>query len=160
MSETIGFGDRLEILDLYARQAHCIDGGDAAGWAASFTEGGSFESPSYQLTAVGHRDLEKFAAESNGAAWARGDQLRHWLDQVVIDPVPGGASVLAYLLIVATSRDGSRIDRSLRVADDLVKVGGRWLVAARRVFRDDDPSSRHITAHPSMNQGSNPECDS
>jgi hypothetical protein len=134
--------DRLEILDLYARQAHLIDGGDAAGWAATFTDQGVFESPTYRLTAVGRAELARFAADSNGAAWARGEQLRHWLDQVVVDRTPEGAQVRAYLLIVATSSTTgtSRIDRSLRVTDELVQVDGRWLLASRRVLRDDDRS--------------------
>jgi hypothetical protein len=142
MAEFLGTEDRFEILDLYARQSHFIDGGDAAGWAATFTEQGSFHSPTYGLTVTGWAELEKFAAESNGAAWERGDQLRHWLDQIVIDLTPEGAQVQAYLLIVATSSQGSRIDRSLRVADELAQVEGRWRVASRRVFRDDDPTSR------------------
>ena len=129
--------DRLAILDLYARQSHLIDGGDADGWAATFTEDGAFESPTYRLTATGRAELAKFAADSNGAALARGVQLRHWIGQVVIDPTDGGADVQAYLVIVATSREGSRIDRSLQVIDVLARAGGAWRVASRKVFRDD-----------------------
>jgi ketosteroid isomerase-like protein len=129
--------DRLAIGDLYARQSHLIDGGDADGWAATFTADGVFESPTYRLTATGRAELAKFAADSNGAATARGVQLRHWIGQLVIDPTDTGAGVLAYLVIVATSAEGSRIDRSLRVVDVLARTAGGWRVASRKVFRDD-----------------------
>src|ERR1700733_10915609 len=81
----IELGDRMEILDLYARQAHLIDGGDAAGWSETFTADGSFESPTYGLTAVGRTALADFAASSNSAALARGEQYRHWTSQFVIE---------------------------------------------------------------------------
>ena len=129
--------DRLAVSDLYARQSHLIDGGDADGWAATFAVDGVFESPTYRLTATGRPELAKFAADSNGAARARGVQLRHWIGQLVIDPTDGGANVQAYLIIVATTREGSRIDRSLRVVDTLSCAGGVWRVASRTVFRDD-----------------------
>jgi hypothetical protein len=134
----IGVEDRLDLLDLYSRQAHLIDGGDAAGWAATFTADGSFESPTYGLKAVGRDALREFAEASNGAARARGEQLRHHASQVVIEAAgPARATVAAYLLIVATTTAGSRIDRSVRLFDELVKSGGRWLVGARLVVRDD-----------------------
>jgi hypothetical protein len=137
MPAGISVEDRLAILDLYARQSHLIDGGDAGGWAATFTAEGVFQSPTYRLTAAGPAELAKFAADSNGAALARGVQLRHWIGQVVIDPTHGGADVRAYLVIVATSREGSRIDRSLRVVDVLARTAGGWRVDSRKVFRDD-----------------------
>jgi SnoaL-like domain len=139
----IDLEDRLDILDMYARQAHRIDGGDAAGWASTFTEDGSFESPTYGLTAVGREALRDFAAASNGAALARGEQLRHHASQIVIDAIAvkagsaASASVTSYLLIVATTTAGSRIDRSARMFDEVRKVDGQWLVASRSVTRDD-----------------------
>jgi hypothetical protein len=129
--------DRLAISDLYAAQAHFIDGGDASGWAGTFTEEGSFTSPTYGLTAVGRPALTDFAAKSNSGALERGDQLRHWMGNVLLEPDGrGGARATAYMLIVATSAAGSRIDRSLRVFDELAKVGSQWLVATRIIRRD------------------------
>ena len=128
---------RLDVLDLYARQSHAIDGGDAPGWAATFTPEGSFESPTFKLKAVGPAELTTFAADSNGAALARGDQLRHWLSSIVITPAgPDRLNVKAYMMILATSTAGSRVDRSLTFADELENHEGRWLVASRKVFRD------------------------
>jgi hypothetical protein len=134
----IGVEDRLDILDLYSRQSHLIDGGDSAGWAATFTEDGSFESPTYGLKAAGRDALREFAESSNGEARSRGEQLRHHASQIVISPAgPVSAAVTAYLLIVATAAAGTRIDRSVRMFDEVSKTGGRWLVGSRRVVRDD-----------------------
>lgn len=130
--------DRLDILDLYARQAHAIDRGDADVWAACFTDSGVFISPTFQLTASGQQELRDFAESSHAAAAARGEQLRHWMDAIVMVPVSQNAvHVDAYLMILATSgAAGSRIDRSLRVEDDLERVDGDWYLASRTVVRD------------------------
>ncbi|MBB6407186.1 nuclear transport factor 2 family protein [Arthrobacter sp. AZCC_0090] len=129
--------DRLNIQDLYARQSHAIDGGDAAGWARTYTVDGSFISPTFNLTAVGHEELEKFAQTSNDSALARGEQLRHWLNSLVLRPRDADTiDANAYLLILATSVDGTRIDRSLRIEDVITCVGGEWLFISRTVFRD------------------------
>ena len=40
-------------------------------------------------------------------------------------------------MILATTVDGTRVDRSVRMFDELIKVQGEWLVASRTVLRDD-----------------------
>ena len=136
-ARTMTIEDRLDIVDLYARQSHAIDGGDAVGWARTFTEDGRFESPTFRLTAVGHDELERFARSSNDAALARGEHLRHWIDAVVMTRIDDLAThVEAYLMILATSAQGSRVDRSVRVIDDLAKVDDEWLLTSRVVLRD------------------------
>jgi hypothetical protein len=128
--------DRWKILDLYARQSHYIDGGDARSWSETFTDDGRFVSPTYNLTAVGRTELCEFAESSNSAAWARGEQLRHWTSQHVLEPSGDGVRVVGYMLIVATSATASRIDRSIVFTDDLREIDGSWLVASRVVRRD------------------------
>jgi hypothetical protein len=129
--------DRLAVYDLYARQAHLIDGGAADGWAKTFTVDGRFSSPTYGLTAVGRGELAEFAASSNNAALARGQQYRHWVDQLVIQQQgPGEMRVDGYMLIVATTAESTGIERSLRLVDVLRCVDGEWLVASREMFRD------------------------
>ena len=130
--------DRLAILDLFARQSHCIDGGDAAGWAATYSVDGSFHSPTYKLTATGRAALEDFAANSNAGAQARGEQFRHHVSAVMLTPKTATeVSSVSYLMILATTVDGTRVDRSVRMFDELVKVDGEWFVASRTVLRDD-----------------------
>lgn len=135
--EPLSVADKQAIGELYAVQSHAIDSGDASGWAATFTPDGSFESPTYRLTATGTKELTAFASTSNSAAVTRGDQLRHWLSSLVFTVEAGGTAVAGYMMILATSASGSRVDRSLTFEDHLTRHGAGWLVASRQVFRDD-----------------------
>ncbi|CAN5232003.1 hypothetical protein BH11ACT2_BH11ACT2_06000 [soil metagenome] len=129
--------DRLDILDLYARQSHAVDGGDGDAWARTYTRTGTFSSPTYNLTATGHDELKQFAEVSNGTALARGEQFRHLVTAIAMAPAePGAIAVRAYLTITATTSEGSRVDRSLVMIDRLEREGGRWLIASRSVHRD------------------------
>ncbi|SFI60967.1 MULTISPECIES: nuclear transport factor 2 family protein [Microbacterium] len=129
--------DRLDILDLYARQSHAVDSSNGAGWAATFTDDGVFTSPTYNLTARGPDELAEFARSSNDAALARGEQFRHVVTAVMLTPVSDGRiDSKAYLMIIATSETGTRIDRSLVMHDELRRVSGRWLVSSRETVRD------------------------
>lgn len=137
-SDVITVEDRLAIMDLFARQSHCIDGGDAAGWAATYALDGSFHSPTYKLTATGRAALTDFAENSNSGAKARGEQFRHHVSAVMLTPKTATeVTSVSYLMILATTLDGTRVDRSVRMFDELVKVEGEWLVASRTVLRDD-----------------------
>jgi len=129
--------DRLEILELYGVQSHAVDGGDGEAWAATYAEDGVFESPTYQLTARGRDELRAFAENSNGAALARGEQFRHVVTGIVLDEIEEGrVRARAYMTILATTAEGSRVDRSLVVHDELVRVAGSWLFRERKVYRD------------------------
>ncbi len=135
--QPLALEDRLEVHELYARQAHAIDSGDAAGWAGTYVADGVFASPTFQLVATGTAALEEFARTSYGRARDRGDQLRHHLDTVVMTGDTGSLIVDAYLVILATSAEGSRIDRSLTVQDTLTRTADGWRMRSRTVFRDD-----------------------
>jgi len=133
----IPLGDRLDILDLYARQSHAVDAAHGELWAATFTEDGVFESPTYGLTARGRRELADFARMSNKTAEGRGERFRHRVSEIVLTRVGDDrVDVVAYLMITATGTEGTRIDRSLVTHDALRKVDHRWLVQSRQTFRD------------------------
>jgi 3-phenylpropionate/cinnamic acid dioxygenase small subunit len=136
---SIPITDRLDILDLYARQSHAIDGGDFAAWAATFTPDGLFTSSTFGVTAVGTQELIEFAKHAAQVAEGRKVELRHWVGQVAMRPSNGTdiVEVSAYMLIVATSRNTSTIDRSLRIEDNLARTTPGWLFAKRIVLRDD-----------------------
>jgi len=143
MTESIGrardieVGARLDILDLYARQSHAVDSGNGDAWADTYTQDGVFQSPTYQLTARGHAELSAFARTSNDAALARGEQFRHLITGIALTPAgPDRIDAMAYLTILATTKEGSRVDRVLVLHDVLRRVGDEWLFASREVFRD------------------------
>lgn len=129
----------LQVLRAYARQSRLIDGGDASGWAATFTADGEFHSPSYPEPAVGTPALVAFAQAFADNGLATATVSRHVVTNV--DVLPGADDdrlvAHAYLQIVATPDGGdSRLVRLTTVTDQLVRDGGRWLVAHRQVRRD------------------------
>ena len=129
----------VQVMRLYARQSRLIDGGDAPGWARTFTDDGVFASPSYPEPSVGTAQLVAFA-ERFAAGNASGTVSRHVITNV--DVLPGADDdhlvVHAYLQIVATSRgELSRLLRLTTITDHLVRLRGTWRVAHRKVLRDD-----------------------
>jgi uncharacterized protein (TIGR02246 family) len=127
------------IHQLYGRQSHLIDGGDAKGWARTFTPDGEFHSPSYPEPLAGVDALTEFARRFHSGALEGGERLRHVITNLVVDRVdPRTLAVTAYLQIVATQAGGdSRLVRFTTIADTVVDNDGHWLVSRRDVTRDD-----------------------
>jgi 3-phenylpropionate/cinnamic acid dioxygenase small subunit len=125
---------------LYARQSRLIDGGDATGWAATFTADGVFDSPSYDRPFTGTADLTTFAAAYADQAHATGVVSRHVVSNVDVVCCDGDrATTHAYLQIVVTPQGGeSRLVRLTTLEDLLVRGADHaWRVARRTVRRDD-----------------------
>ncbi|MGH8966003.1 MAG: nuclear transport factor 2 family protein, partial [Actinomycetes bacterium] len=76
-AETVAAEMVAEVHQLYGHQSHRIDGGDAAGWAATFTPDGVFDSPTYPQPVVGAAALEAFAHTFAADARAAGEVRRH-----------------------------------------------------------------------------------
>lgn len=131
-----------EIHQLYHLQSHLIDGGRAAEWAATFTPGAVFDSPSYPAPVTGTTALTAFAERFAAACAAEGVVRRHAIGNVAVteDDGAGNLRVEAYLQIVATPRGGvPRTERFTTLTDRVVYDGGTWRIAARTVRRDDLP---------------------
>jgi hypothetical protein len=121
-----------EVLQLLGQQSYAIDEGDASGWAATFTEDGTFSSPTYGEPVRGRTDLTAFAARHDSAVAGR-----HVLTGThLVRTHPGGdeCDARSTLLIVAPVPDGdARILRITTMDDHLVRVDGRLLVQRRQV---------------------------
>jgi uncharacterized protein (TIGR02246 family) len=130
--------DLAAIQQLYARQAHAIDGGDARGWAATFTPDGVFRSPTYPQPSAGAEELTAFAAAFARSASEAGVVRRHWTTNLVVEPDgTHQATARLYALVLATPRgEAPRIERSVLFRDRLVRRGERWLLAERTVEVD------------------------
>lgn len=139
----VSIADRLAIDALYARQSHTVDESDGQGWAATFTPDGVFESPTYGLTARGTAELAEFAVGSNERARTAGRQFRHVVSSVLLRQ-DGPTRILsrAYLAILVTDREGSRVDRSLVLEDTILMTDEGWRVSKRTVRRDGLPPAR------------------
>jgi hypothetical protein len=131
----------LRVHRLYAAQSHLIDEGRAAEWAGTFTPDGEFRSPSYPAPVTGTRELTGFAERFHEGARAAGVVTRHVITNLFVESADDHrAGVRAYLQIVSTPAGGpSRLERMTVISDELVRIGGRWLIRRRTVHRDDTP---------------------
>jgi len=126
----------------YAAQSHAIDGGDAEGWARSFTIDGSFHSPTYGAPIVGHTALKAFAEHFYASSGAR--QHRHWINNIAWSELDGDeVEVAAYALIVASDPgQPPTFLRSSMFKDRLTLTRSGWRLRERTAFPD--PMSKQV----------------
>ena len=117
--------DRDEILQLLYRYNHAIDGGDARGWAETFTEDGVFDVAGGVRT--GRDALLEFASSVHGT--------RHMVLNPLIDVAGDAASVRASLVVF----HGKELSTIGSYDDQLVRTPAGWRFA-KRVFTPDPPA--------------------
>jgi len=129
----------LRIQQFYAAQMQALDGGDAAGWAATFTDDGVFATNVGSTATRGRAAIEEAARTAAAYLAENGVVQRHWLGMLDARPERGdGVRVRYYALVVRTPEGGTPfIWRSCAGEDDLVRHNGAWLVRERRITRDD-----------------------
>ncbi len=118
--------DRVEIAELFARYCHSVDHGDAAGWAALFTDDGSFEVVGVMQLA-GHDQLKAMpgiVAQHGGGKW------RHQITNIITEhgDDPNHLQVRAYGL-VTDWRDGGKPASFTDYAVTLRREDGGWKIA-------------------------------
>jgi uncharacterized protein (TIGR02246 family) len=135
---TLAVEDQLAIGQLYSRQSHAIDAGDATGWAGSFTPDGTFTSPTYDAPVAGTAALTAFAEAFAAAAQRDGVVRRHWITALALEREgEGRAAGRCYAMVLATPVGGPpRIERSVVFHDRLVCRDRRWQVEGRQVSVD------------------------
>ncbi|MBB5916199.1 hypothetical protein BJY24_005111 [Nocardia transvalensis] len=131
----------VAVHQLYGFQSRSIDEGWTAEWAATFTPGGEFHSPTYPEPVAGTAALTEFAAAFREGARAANEVRRHVITNIAVrQSDSSNLEVTAYLQIIATAPGAdARLVRMTTIEDRLELVDGAWLVARRRVFRDDAP---------------------
>jgi hypothetical protein len=117
--------DYTEIQQLYAKYAHTIDSGDAAGWARTFTVDGVFGN------AKGTEKLEAFAKDFYQRF--KGD-ARHWYSQLLIAPAPEGAKGSCYFTLLDVKTKATVASGIYQ--DTLVKTAGGWRFKERVATAD------------------------
>src|SRR5437016_14685290 len=86
--------DRLDILDLYARQAWALDTGDVEAYVASFADDALLDLAQQHR---GHQAIRRFAEDFRAKdVGVPGSQ--HHIDQVVMDGDADRCSVRAYVI--------------------------------------------------------------
>lgn len=112
--------DVAEIRELLQRYCDTIDGGDAEGWAGTFTEDGVFDRPGQ--TYRGRKALTEFAAGVRGR--------RHEVVDATVD-VRGDSATALVLAIVHREGEGPGHGT---YEDQLVRTAAGWRFA-HRTFR-------------------------
>jgi hypothetical protein len=115
--------DRDEILQLLHRYNHCFDGGDAWGWADTFTPDG-VEEVVGGVTFCGRQELAAHVKEITGE--------RHVVVNPVIEVRGDTATVRAYLLLYR----GVELGVTGSYEDDLVRTPDGWRFTKRKFTFD------------------------
>jgi SnoaL-like domain len=128
--------DRFEILLLYARYGRCVDGGDGEGYAALFTEDGSFARINASPAGSGGSGLPPQAFEGRQALIALVHDLaklfqgkmRHQLTDIHIEPgaTPDEASGVCYGLITDWRDGPGRISMHCTYRTTLHRTAEGW----------------------------------
>jgi uncharacterized protein (TIGR02246 family) len=123
--------DRLDVMDLVARYAECVDAGDVEGYAALFTSDGVVE---YSGGSVQGREeikawVDRLAKEGRIGAESG---VKHVLGLPVIRGDGERATARTYVVIPRIMPTGVISTRFIGTyKDDVVKQAGRWLLARR-----------------------------
>jgi 3-phenylpropionate/cinnamic acid dioxygenase small subunit len=130
-----------EVQSFYAHHMQLLDAGDAAGWAETFTEDGTFLPPSLPEPVRGRAALTAGVRRSAAELAGKGEVHRHCVLMPAVTVRSDGAlTVRSYTQIIATRRDEQPRLHLMCVCEDvLVRENGVLKVRERRVTRDDRP---------------------
>jgi hypothetical protein len=123
--------DYAEIQQLYAKYNTAIDGGDAEGWAATFTPDGTFNN------STGHDALVEFVNKWHAGMGAR---KRHWNSNLVITGDGKEAKGTVYLLLIDVGTKPPSIFAAATYADSLTKTKDGWRFTKRQTKPDAAPT--------------------
>jgi uncharacterized protein (TIGR02246 family) len=121
--------EKLAIQELCARYCHTIDAQDSAGWADCFAADGVFE---FDGWAIQGRDALREYAEVH----ARLMRCRHLTLNLLYDVRGDTATGTSTTVVTLATQSGYKILGQGAYEDRLVKEGGRWRIASRRVRTD------------------------
>ncbi len=132
----VSLEDRLAIQQLIARYNATFDTGDAAAWAATFTEDGTMGGRRGRLAQQEYAQMR--ADERAAGPYAI---IQHVTTNLVLAGDSERIDAFSYLQRVARRRDGSGFE-ILTVGfyvDVVLKVDGQWLFESRRLLDEEPP---------------------
>ena len=128
--------DRLEITDLVARYAECVDTGDAEGYANLFVPDGVVQHSAGTVT--GRGDIRAWVADlAQQGRIGPESHLKHVLGLPVIKGDGQRCTARTYVVIPRQMESGEISTRLVGAyKDDIVKLDGRWLIEKRWIDLD------------------------
>ena len=123
------WAEKLAIQELCARYCHTIDSLDSAGWADCFTDDGVFEFDGWAIE--GRAALREYAE-----VHARLMRCRHLTLNLLYEVRGDTACGTSTTVVALATAGGYKILGQGAYEDRLVKEGGRWRIASRRVRTD------------------------
>ena len=120
--------DRMEIMQLMARYNHAADGGDAAGFADTFSDDALFEGSA--ATARGREQLMGVIGAIPADA-----RTRHWNNNALIEGDGDDATASVYLMRIALTAAPEVIASGV-YRDTLKRINGQWRFTHRKVEPD------------------------
>jgi ketosteroid isomerase-like protein len=128
--------DRLDVMDLVARYAECVDSGDVAGYAALFTEDGVIEHSAGTVRGRGEIQAWVEGVVKRGGV-GKESRVKHVMGLPVIRGDGERATSRAYVTIPRHMESGEIVIRLAGTYfDDCVKVDGQWLFEKRVIQLD------------------------
>jgi hypothetical protein len=138
--------DKLAIQELCARYCQTIDSQDSAGWADCFTADGVFEFDGWAIR--GRAALAEYAE-----VHARVMRCRHMTLNCLYDVQGDRATGRSTTVVTLATEGGYKILGAGGYEDQMVKEGGRWRIAHRRLRTDRlvaDPTKQVNLADPDV----------
>ena len=118
--------DYIDIRHAYARYNNTIDDGDVDGWVAMWTSDGDFNG------FKGRDELLRFARDY--IDHGEGALRRHWINNLEIEPLPGGASAWNYFMILDVSVDPPAVASTGRNHDTFARTPDGWRFTSRTTY--------------------------
>ena len=128
--------DRLDLIDLVARYAECVDSGDAQSYAALFTADGVVEHSAGSVH--GREEIQAWVAVlASEDRVGKNSRLKHIMGLPVIRGDGDRATARTYVTIPRHMDSGEIvIHLAGTYFDDCVKQDGQWLFAKRVIDLD------------------------
>jgi hypothetical protein len=159
--ETIVYGpnyaqDRAEIEDLMSRYLYAFDWQDAEAYAATFAKDGVLEFAGG--TERGHEELKtvmrdmavREKAKADASFPPRRHRVRHYVTNLVLEVDGDTARSTSYWWEFNNDARAGRpyLGTYGHYEDELVRVGGRWLFARRKIYNEENPELRATDENP------------
>ena len=136
MAAPLSAEDRVGIMELIARYAQCIDGGDRDGYAANFVPDATVEWVNGSVH--GRDEIRAWAGEMMDTGQVGSDpaKVRHFAGLPYITGDGERASARTYVILFTLDETGVRVPFVGSYTDTCVRVEGRWLFEKRIIGAD------------------------